>query len=173
AVDKIRDTADSHNRLFFVEVMGRNSGFIALSTAIGGGAGSLLIPEVDTSLEDLIDTIRLSAKRKKLFSVVIVAEGNKIGGAAMIAQKVKEQFDYDIRVAIIGHLQRGGSPSAIDRLLASRLGYRAVTGLLDGKENVMVGLQDNKVSFTPLKDAISKEKKPDQDLIKMAEILAT
>ncbi|MCB0606225.1 MAG: 6-phosphofructokinase [Lewinellaceae bacterium] len=173
AVDKIRDTADSHNRLFFVEVMGRNSGFIALSTAIGGGAGSLLIPEVDTSLEDLIDTIRLSAKRKKLFSVVIVAEGNKIGGAATIAQKVKEQFDYDIRVAIIGHLQRGGSPSAIDRLLASRLGYRAVTGLLDGKENVMVGLQDNKVSFTPLKDAISKEKKPDQDLIKMAEILAT
>ncbi len=170
---KIRGPAGPPNPPLFFEVMGRNSGFIALSTAIGGGAGSLLIPEVDTSLEDLIDTIRLSAKRKKLFSVVIVAEGNKIGGAAMIAQKVKEQFDYDIRVAIIGHLQRGGSPSAIDRLLASRLGYRAVTGLLDGKENVMVGLQDNKVSFTPLKDAISKEKKPDQDLIKMAEILAT
>ncbi len=173
AVDKIRDTADSHNRLFFVEVMGRNSGFIALSTAIGGGAGSLLIPEVDASLEDLIETIRLSAKRKKLFSVVIVAEGNKIGSATTIAQKVKEQFDYDIRVAIIGHLQRGGSPSAIDRLLASRLGYKAVTCLLEGQKNMMVGLQDNKICFTSLEDAITKEKKPNPDLIRMAEILAT
>ena len=173
AVDKIRDTADSHNRLFFVEVMGRNSGFIALSTAIGGGAGSVLIPEVETSIEDLLEVLRLGAKRKKLFSVVIVAEGNKIGSATEIAAKVNETFDfYDTKVAIIGHLQRGGSPTAIDRLLASRLGFKSVEALINGKKNVMVGLLNNEICYTPFADAIAGHKAPNNDLIRMAEILA-
>lgn len=173
AVDRIRDTADSHNRLFFVEVMGRNSGFIALSTAIGGGAGSVLIPEVENSIENLLETLRLGAKRKKLFSVVIVAEGNKVGSATEIAQKVNETFDYyDTKVAVIGHLQRGGSPSAMDRLLASRLGFKAVEGLINGKKNVMVGLMNNDISYTSFAEAISRHKSPNPDLIRMAEILA-
>ena len=173
AVDKIRDTADSHNRLFFVEVMGRHSGYIALNTSIGSGAGSVIIPESSTPIDALVDTLKKGARRKKLFSVIIVAEGNVTGSAQDIARMVKEQFDfYDTKVAIIGHLQRGGSPTAMDRVLASRLGFHAVEGLLEGRENVMVGLVNNKVKFTPLKEAIVKPKKPDKELIRMAEILA-
>ncbi len=174
AVDKIRDTADSHNRLFFVEVMGRNSGFIALNTGIGSGASNVMIPETDTSIEDLIKVLKKGAKRRqKLFSLVIVAEGNKNGGATEIAQKVKEKFDfYDTKVTIIGHLQRGGSPTCMDRVLASRLGHSAVEGLLSGEKNKMVGLVNNQIKFTSFKDAISKEKSLQNDLITMAEILA-
>lgn len=174
AVDRIRDTADSHNRLFFIEVMGRHSGFIAVSTAIGSGAGSVLIPETDMPVEDLIRKFKLMAKRKKLFSLVLVAEGNKTGGAADIARKVEEALDYfDCRVTIIGHLQRGGSPSCLDRVLASRLGFGAVEALLNGQRNVMVGIINNNLTFTPFKDAITLEKEINQDLIRMAEILAT
>jgi 6-phosphofructokinase 1 len=173
AVDKIRDTADSHNRLFFVEVMGRNSGYIALNTGIGSGAGSVMIPEIDNSIENLIEKLRKGAKRKKLFSVVIVAEGNKHGGATEIAQKVKDLFDfYDTKVTIIGHLQRGGSPTCFDRVLASRLGFAAVEGLLKGEKNVMAGLLNNEVAFTPFSDTISMEKPIKSDLVRMAEILA-
>lgn len=173
AVDKIRDTASSHNRLFFVEVMGRHAGFLALHTAIGSGAGSLLVPETDTTIDELVEKLKKGAKRKKLFNLVIVAEGNKNGGAMEIAKQVEERFDYyDVKVMIIGHLQRGGSPSCHDRVLASRLGHAAVNGLLDGKENVMVGLVDNKIKYTPFAQAIKKEKKLDQDLLEMSEILA-
>lgn len=173
AVDKIRDTADSHDRLFFVEVMGRNSGFIALNTAISSGAGSVLIPETDTSIEELVESLKMGARRKKLFSVVIVAEGNKNGNASEIAAKVKEAFDfYDTKVAIIGHLQRGGSPTAQDRVLASQLGFYAVEGLVKGEKNVMTGLVNSKVAYTPFFDAISKSKDLDNDLVRMAEILA-
>ncbi|MEL7118660.1 MAG: 6-phosphofructokinase [Bacteroidota bacterium] len=173
AVDKIRDTADSHNRLFFVEVMGRNSGYIALNTAIAGGAGSVMIPEVDASIESLVDKLKKGAKRKKLFSVVIVAEGNKHGGAAEIAQKVQNLFDYyDTKVTIIGHLQRGGSPSCFDRVLASRLGFAAVEGLLQGQNNKMVGLVNNQIAYTSFDDAISQEKPIKSDLVRMGEILA-
>jgi len=173
AVDKIRDTADSHNRLFFVEVMGRNSGYIALNTGIGSGAGSVMIPEVDNSIENLIDKLRKGAKRKKLFSVVIVAEGNKYGGAGEIAQKVQEKFDYyDTKVTIIGHLQRGGAPSCFDRVLASRLGFASVEGLIQGEKNVMAGLINNEVAFTSFNDAITKTKPIKSDLVRMAEILA-
>jgi 6-phosphofructokinase 1 len=173
AADKIRDTADSHNRLFFVEVMGRNSGFIALNTGIGSGAGSVLIPETDTSIEELVNTLKMGARRKKLFSLVIVAEGNKNGNATEIARKVKEAFDfYDTKVTIIGHLQRGGSPTGLDRVLASRLGFNAVEGLLKGEQNVMVGIVNNKVSYTPFKQAIEEAKELDNDLVRMAEILA-
>lgn len=173
AVDKIRDTADSHNRLFFVEVMGRHAGFIALSTAIGSGAGSVMIPEIDTSIEKLVDTLKKFAKRKKLFSVVIVAEGNKSGGAAEIAAAVQKEFDfYDTKVTIIGHLQRGGSPTCLDRVLASRLGFAAVESLVEGRENVMVGIINNQVSYTPFEEAIQDVKPVNPDLVRMAEILA-
>jgi 6-phosphofructokinase 1 len=173
AVDKIRDTADSHNRLFFVEVMGRNSGFIALNTGIGSGASNVMIPETDSSIDDLIDQLKKGAKREKLFSLVIVAEGNKNGGAMEIAEKVRAKFDYyDTKVTIIGHLQRGGSPTCMDRVLASRLGYAAVEGLITGEQNKMVGIVNNKIKFTSFKDAISKEKHIQNDLIRMAEILA-
>ena len=122
AVDKIRDTADSHNRLFFVEVMGRHAGFIALHTGIGSGAGAIFLPETETTIEELSETLRKSIKRKKLFNLVIVAEGNHNGDANEIARQIKEKNpDFDIKVTIIGHLQRGGSPTAMDRVLASRM----------------------------------------------------
>lgn len=173
AADRIRDTADSHDRLFFVEVMGRHSGFIALNTAIGSGASSVLIPETNLDIDSLIKMLKKGVKRNKLFSLVIVAEGNANGGATEIAKLVKEKFDhYDIKVTIIGHLQRGGSPSSFDRVLASRLGFGAIEGLLSGESNVMCGLINNKVCYTPLSEAINMKKVPDQDLIRMAEILA-
>ena len=173
AADKIRDTADSHNRLFIIEVMGRHAGFIALHSAIGSGAGGVLIPERPDALENLIENLRKSAKRGKHVSLVIVAEGNQYGGADAVAKKIKENFDYyDTKVAIIGHLQRGGSPTCIDRVLASRLGYEAVEGLLQGKENVMVGILNNQITFTSLHDAITKSKDINNDLLRMAHILA-
>ena len=173
AVDRIRDTADSHNRLFFVEVMGRHAGFIALKTAIGSGAACAMIPETEISIDDLILTLQKGAKRKKLFSLVIVAEGNQNGGASELANLVTEKFDYyDSKVTIIGHLQRGGAPSAMDRLLASQMGFAAVEGLLKGKKNVMTGIINQKIVYTPFEDAINLSKIPDQDLIRMSEILA-
>jgi 6-phosphofructokinase 1 len=175
AVDKIRDTADSHNRLFFIEVMGRHSGFIALNTAIGSGASSVLIPETesDSAVESLISILKKGAKRKRLFSLVIVAEGDKAGGAIAVADAVKEQFDsYEVKVSIIGHLQRGGSPTAVDRILASRLGFSAVESLLAGKSGVMIGIRNRKIVHVPFKDAITRDKAPDEELIRMAQILA-
>lgn len=173
AVDRIRDTADSHNRLFFVEVMGRHTGFIALNTGISSGAAAVMIPETEINIEDLISQLKKGAKRKKLFSLVIVAEGNQNGGASELAKLVKEKFDYyDSKVAIIGHLQRGGAPSGMDRVLASRMGFHAVEGLLKGENNVAVGVINNKIKFTPFKDAITKTKTPNKDLIRMSEILA-
>ena len=173
AVDRIRDTADSHNRLFFVEVMGRHAGFIALNTGISSGAAAIMIPETEITIDSLIDQLKKGAKRKKLFSLVIVAEGNQNGGATDLAKLVQEKFDYyDTKVAIIGHLQRGGSPSGMDRLIASRMGFHAVEGLLKGEKNVAVGIVNNKIKFTPFKDAITKSKKPNNDLVRMSEILA-
>ncbi len=173
AVDRIRDTADSHSRLFFVEVMGRDAGYIALTAGIGSGSGKIFIPEIHTSMDSLFSSLKKAIKRKKLFSLMIVAEGNKSGGAQQLADQVNAEFeDYEPRVTIIGHLQRGGSPTAMDRVLASRLGFQAVEGLLVGKKNAMVGIVNNKVKFTPFKDAITKEKAMDKDLLRMAEILA-
>ena len=173
AVDRIRDTADSHNRLFFVEVMGRDAGFIALTAGIGSGSGKIFLPEIHTSTEDLCISLKKAIKRKKLFSLMIVAEGNKTGGAQELAKAVSAAFeDYEPRVTIIGHLQRGGSPTAMDRVLASRLGFDAVEGLLAGKKNVMVGVVNNKTKYTSFKDAISKHKPMDKNLLRMAEILA-
>ena len=174
AVDKIRDTADSHNRLFFVEVMGRNSGFIALHTAIAGGAGGVLIPEEDTSIDDLVKLLKRGAKRAKLFSIVIVAEGNHMGTVYDIAHKVEEKIDIydDIKVTVIGHLQRGGSPSSLDRVLASVLGFGAVEALLAGKTGTMIGILNNNVHHTSFGEAIEKSKPMNKDLLRMAHILA-
>jgi len=173
AVDKIRDTADAHDRIFFIEVMGRHAGFIALNTGIGSGAAYVIIPESNRTLDDLVSELQLNTRRKKLFSLVIVAEGSKLGGAAQIAQYVQQRIEHaDIKVTIIGHLQRGGSPTALDRVLASRLGHAAVTGLLEGRKDVMVGIINDQLTFTPFEEAIFKTKTPNEDLQRLAEILA-
>lgn len=172
AVDRIRDTADSHDRLFFIEVMGRHSGYIALYTGIGSGAGYVLLPEKTSTIEDLVQQLRQSVKRKKLFSLVIVAEGHPLGGATQIAEKVSAQFDYyDTKVAIIGHLQRGGSPTAADRILASRLGHGAVEALLAGRRGEAIGIKNNEIMFTAFGQAIRQDKTFPQDLIEMLGIL--
>lgn len=173
AVDKIRDTADSHNRLFFVEVMGRDSGYIAMYTGIGSGAGNVLVPEVDSNIDELVTTLKLAAKRDKLFSIIIVAEGSKLGGAQQVADEVLKHIrDVDAKVTVIGHLQRGGAPSCQDRVLSSRLGYAAIYGLMHGESNVMAGVVNNKVIFTPIKEAIAQQKTFTDDFIKLAKILA-
>jgi 6-phosphofructokinase 1 len=174
AVDKIRDTADSHNRLFFVEVMGRNSGYIGLHTAIAGGAGGVLIPEEDENINDLVKLLKRGAKRSKLFSIVIVAEGNHMGTVYDIARQVEEQIDIydDIKVTVIGHLQRGGSPSAFDRVLSSVLGFGAVEALMAHKSGVMLGIKNNNIHYTPFADAIEKNKPLNKDLLRLAHILA-
>jgi 6-phosphofructokinase 1 len=174
AVDKIRDTAEAHDRLFFVEVMGRHSGFLALHSAISTGAGGVLVPEHEYKSDDLILHLKAAAKRKKkLFRIVIVAEGNKEGGAAVIAQKVKEKMPtMDVKVTVIGHLQRGGSPSSRDRILASRLGFAAVESLIEGRSGCMVGTIQGNVTYTLFDEAINHAKTVDADMIKMAEILS-
>ena len=173
AIDKIRDTATSHNRVFFVEVMGRDAGFIALNSGIASGALDILIPERKDSIEDLFATFEKAEKAGKSSSIVVVAEGEQLGSIYDIAKATKAGFpDYGIRVAILGHIQRGGSPSCADRVLASRLGYGAVVGLMQGKTNVMAGLQSNRLTYTPIEEAIKKHNEIDQDLLKISEILA-
>jgi len=172
AIDKIRDTADSHNRLFFIEVMGRHAGYIALNTGIGTGAGYIFLPETDTDIEEFVEQLQKSTRRKKLFNLVVVAEGNKNGNAMEIAAQIKEKYGIESKITIIGHLQRGGSPSAFDRVLASRLGYSAVNALLEGKENMALGVLDNKISYTSFEDAISKKKEFSQEMCHMAKVLS-
>jgi len=173
AIDKIRDTAASHDRLFFVEVMGRDSGCIALHAGIAGGAEAILLPEKETAIDELIQKLEQSAENKTS-SIVIIAEGDKNGGAYNVAKRVKEKFNfYDIKVTILGHLQRGGSPSSFDRVLGGRLGYAAVKALLAGENRKMVGLRDNKVQLTDLKEAIYNHSfKLEEDLLEMANILS-
>jgi 6-phosphofructokinase 1 len=173
AIDKIRDTADSHNRIFFVEVMGRYSGFIALYTGIGSGAGNVLIAHERESINDLIYNLKLANERDKLFSIIVVAEGHPLGGATEIAKIVSKHLpNSETKVTVIGHLQRGGSPTCMDRVLSSRLGYAAVEGLLQGRHTEMVGIIDNKIAFTPFYQAINNEKKVEAELLKLVEILA-
>jgi 6-phosphofructokinase 1 len=173
AVDRIRDTADSHNRLFFVEVMGRDTGYIALNTGIGSGAGAILIPESTIDVDTLIKHLEKTAKRQKLFSLIIVAEGNENGNAQKLADDIRKRFpEYDPKVTIIGHLQRGGAPSALDRLIASRMGFTAVEAVLQGKSNVMVGIENNQMVLVPFDDAINKSKEINRDLLRLAEILS-
>lgn len=173
AIDKIRDTAASHDRVFFVEVMGRHSGYIAIQCGIGGGAELVMVPETSTTIDDVINTLKAGRDRQKTSSIIVVAEGDEQGNAHDIAGRVMEQLgDLDIRVSTLGHIQRGGSPTAFDRILASRLGLAAVEGLVNGQKNVMVGIVDNKVQYTNFKLAISKSKPLDQELIKLVQILS-
>lgn len=172
AVDKLRDTAESHDRLFFVEVMGRDAGLIALRAGIAAGAESILMPETKTNLDDLLT--RLKNKRKsKNSKIIIVAEGDEAGGAFSIAEKIgKELPEYDMRVTILGHIQRGGNPSAMDRVNSSRIGFAAVEALMQGKHNVMIGIVDKRITYTPFENAIKHTEVLDSDLIRMLEILS-
>ena len=173
AIDKIRDTASSHDRLFFVEVMGRDTGFIAVNSAISGGAVAMIVPEHEWSIEALIKRLRKGASNQKASNVVIVAEGCQLGSAYEIAAQVKEHLDYfDIRVTVLGHLQRGGSPTTADRVLASRMGVAAVEGLKNGQSDVMVGIINNKIIYTTIQKAIKIEKRLDDEEFRIAKILS-
>ncbi|TXK49642.1 6-phosphofructokinase [Pontibacter qinzhouensis] len=173
AIDKIRDTADSHERVFFVEVMGRDSGYIAIPCAIGGGAEIVMIPETETTIPSIIEALRTGWNRSKTSSIVIIAEGEVEGGAMKVAAKVQEALpDMDARVTIIGHVQRGGAPTAFDRLLASRLGIACVEGLLDGHKSVMAGLINSKLVYTPFEETFTKRKLINPNFTKMVEVLS-
>ncbi|NGM63952.1 6-phosphofructokinase [Sphingobacterium sp. SGR-19] len=174
AIDKIRDTAASHNRLFFIEVMGRDSGCIALNAGVAGGAEAILLPEKETAIDELIEMLEHAADRKKSSMIVIVAEGDKNGGANNVAKHVNEKFDYyDTKVSILGHLQRGGAPSSADRVLATRMGYAAVNELLKGNTRATIGIRGSEMVTTPLEEALSKkELKLNEDLVEIAKIMA-
>lgn len=173
AIDKIRDTADSHNRIFFIEVMGRDSGYIAIQSGIGGGAEIVMVPETQMSIENVIETLEKGKLKHKTSAIVIVAEGDEEGNATQVAAKVKEKLtDLDIKVSTLGHIQRGGSPTAKDRILASRTGVAAVEGLLKGMKNVMAGVVNDILVYTPFEDTISKRKPINEDLIRMVNILS-
>src|SRR5690606_393813 len=174
AIDKIRDTAASHDRLFFVEVMGRDSGSIALDTGIAGWAEAILMPEKATAIDDLIESLEGAVAGKKSSTIVIIAEGEQNCGAYNIAQRVKAKFNYyDTKVTILGHLQRGGSPSSFDRVLASRLGFSAVNLLLSGESRKVVGLKGNEIHHVPIEESINnKAIKLAPDMIELSHILA-
>jgi 6-phosphofructokinase 1 len=174
AIDKIRDTADAHDRLFIIEVMGRDSGYIALHSGIATGAENILIPEAKTNIEDLIASLEDKQRRKKLVNLIVVAEGDEFGGAEEVAKVVRKRLpDMDTRVCILGHIQRGGSPSCIDRLVASRLGYAAVESLMEGRHNVMIGIINNRLHYTPLDLAVKAKQKIDKEWLKIVKILAS
>ena len=176
AIDKIRDTASSHNRLFFIEVMGRDAGHIALNAGVGAGSEEILIPEEDRGLDHLIESLRKSRKSGKTSSIVVVAEGDKTTGKNVFQLKdyVEEHMpEYDVRVSVLGHMQRGGSPSCFDRVLASRMGVKAVESLLEGKTNFMVGIINDKMKLTPLDQAIKGQSKMNLELIRVSDIMTT
>lgn len=174
AIDKIRDTADAHDRLFIVEVMGRDSGYIALHSGIATGAENILIPERKTNIEDLVQGLLEKERRKKLVNIIVVAEGDGFGGANEVAKVIKERVpNQETRVAILGHIQRGGPPSCLDRLIASRMGYAAVDALITGKHNVMVGILNNRLHYTPLEKAVKAKQKINEEWLKIVKILAS
>lgn len=173
AIDRIRDTALSHNRLFFVEVMGRNSGYIAINSGIAGGATAVVIPEEDMSFDDLYNMLGADKETSKKSNLIVVAEGSRIGDANTLAKKVAERSDYfDIKVTILGHLQRGGSPTYFDRVLASRMGIAAVEGLLKGQNDVMVGIKDNKMVYNDFKMIMANKHDIDSESLRIAKILS-
>jgi 6-phosphofructokinase 1 len=174
-IDKIRDTASSHNRLFFVEVMGRDAGHIALNAGIGAGAEEILIPEEDLGLDRLLESLQKSKASGKSSSIVVIAEGDKIGKNVFELKDYVEANlpEYDVRVSVLGHMQRGGSPSCFDRVLASRLGVKAVESLLEGISNYMVGLQNDTISLTPLEQAIKGKTEINRELLRVSDIMST
>lgn len=173
AVDKIRDTASSHNRLFFIEVMGRDAGFIALRSGVACGAEAILIPEIETHADKLKSYLEEGFKRKKSSGIIIVAEGEKEGGAYEIAKKVAKDFsEYEVKVTILGHIQRGGSPSAFDRVTASKLGVAAVDAIIDDQKSIMVGIVNNKIVHVPFNKTLKNVKHIDNSLIEISDILS-
>ncbi len=173
AIDNIRDTANSHDRIFFIEVMGRDSGYIAIQSGIGGGAELIMVPETSTSIEDVIHTLGQGRNHEKTSSIVVVAEGDEEGGAIEVAAKVKARLEAkDFKVSILGHIQRGGAPTAMDRILASRLGLAAVEGLLNGKRSMMAGVINNRIVYTDFKECINTSKPLEQDMLRMVKILS-
>lgn len=174
AIDKIRDTADAHDRLFIIEVMGRDAGYIALHSGIATGAEHILIPERKTDIEELVESLLEKERRKKLVNMVVVAEGDEFGGANEVAKVVKGRLPQtDTRVCILGHIQRGGSPTCLDRLIASRMGYAAVECLLEGRHNVMVGILNNRMHYTLLERAVKSKQRISEEWIKIVKILAS
>jgi 6-phosphofructokinase 1 len=174
AIDKIRDTADAHDRLFIIEVMGRDAGYIALHSGIATGAEHILIPERKTDIEELVQSLQEKERRKKLVNMVVVAEGDEFGGANEVAKVVKERMPAaDVRVCILGHIQRGGSPTCIDRLIASRMGYAAVECLIEGRHNVMVGVLNNRMHYTLLEKAVKSKQRISEEWIRIVKILAS
>ncbi|MBP3482053.1 MAG: 6-phosphofructokinase [Alistipes sp.] len=173
AVDKLRDTATSHERLFFVEVMGNTAGYLALNGAIASGAEAAIIPEMETEVDQLSQLIDHGFRKSKNSAIVLVAENKKTGGAMGLAERIKHEYpQYDARVTILGHIQRGGSPTAIDRILASRMGAAAIQALLDGQRNVMIGIQNGEMTYVPFAKAVSREKKLDRGSIDLVKILS-
>jgi 6-phosphofructokinase 1 len=174
AIDKIRDTADAHDRLFIVEVMGRDAGYIALHSGISTGAEHILIPEKKTKVADLIASFQEKEKRKKLVNIIVIAEGDDFGGADELAKLLhKELPTIDLRVCILGHIQRGGAPSCFDRVIASRMGYHAVECLLEERFNVFIGIVNNKICYTPINEAVKKKQRISDEWMKIVKILAT
>ena len=175
SIDRIRDTADAHNRLFLIEVMGRDTGFIALACGIGGGAELVLIPEMLTNVDEIKARILSLMSHQARSSIVVVAEGDELGGAHTIAEALKDDaaFDFiDLRVAVLGHIQRGGSPTARDRVLASQLGAAAVEALIEGHRNIMVGVVRGDLRMTPVRNVWSRKKEVDYDLLQLCAVLS-
>ena len=171
AMDKIRDTATSHERLFFVEVMGRNCGYLALNSAIASGAEAAIIPEISMEKDQLAELIDQGFRKSKSSSMVLVAESEITGGALNLAERVKKQYpQYDVRVTILGHLQRGGSPTAQDRILASRMGVSSIEALIENQRNVMIGIRENEITYVPFKRAIKKEREISTELLEVLRI---
>ena len=172
-VDKIRDTATSHERLFFIEVMGRDAGFLALNGAIASGCEAAIIPEISTEVDQLADLIQNGFRKSKNSSIVLVAESPITGGAMGMAERVKNEYpQYDVRVSILGHLQRGGSPTATDRILASRMGAAAIDALLEDQRNVMIGVHNDEIVYVPFFKAIKNDKPIDRSLLKTLRTLS-
>ena len=173
AVDKIRDTATSHERLFFVEVMGRDAGFLALNGAIAAGAEAAIIPEISTEVDQLEELIKNGFRKSKNSSIVLVAESPITGGAMHYAERVKNEYPgYDVRVTILGHLQRGGSPTAHDRILASRLGAAAIDAIMEGQRNVMIGIDHDEIVYVPFTKAIKNDKPIKRELVSVLKELS-
>lgn len=171
AMDKIRDTATSHERLFFVEVMGRNCGFLALNSAIASGAEAAIIPEISIEKDQLGELIEQGFRKSKNSSMVLVTESDVTGGAIKMADRVKKEYpQYDVRVTILGHLQRGGSPTAQDRILASRMGIASIQALLENQRNVIINIHENEIDYIPFKRAIKKQREINEELLEVLRI---
>ena len=174
AIDKIRDTMDAHDRIFVIEVMGRDAGYIALHSGIATGAENILIPERKTDIDALVSALQETERRKKLVNLIVVAEGENFGGAAEVQKRILANLpNAETRVCILGHIQRGGSPSCLDRLIASRMGYHAVECLIEGRHNVFVGIMNNKMHYIPLENAVKTKGKIGDEWLKIVKILAS